>query len=109
MCYTDRMRKIALIAAVLTAPMIAPACADVVGPGGKVIDCFCTDKTGERIELGQSICLNVNGRRFTARCEMSQNVPMWREQQEGCVTSGLIERLQRLKPALNTRSVHTKI
>lgn len=103
------MRKIALIVAVLAAPLSAPAFGDVVGPGGKVIDCFCTDKTGSRVELGQSICLDVNGRRFTARCEMSQNVPMWREQKDGCVSSGLLERLYRAKPALNTSPVYSKI
>ncbi len=83
--------------------------ADVVGPGGKVIDCFCTDQTGSRVELGQSICLNVNGRRFTARCEMSLNVPMWREQREGCVSSSLMKRFERLKPVANTRAVDAKI
>ena len=99
------MKKLALIVAVLATPLQA----DVVGPGGKVIDCYCTDKTGSRVELGQSICLNVNGRRFTARCEMSLNVPMWREQRDGCVSSQLIERFQRLEPAANARLVHAKI
>lgn len=106
------MKKHALITAVFAAlvtPVAPVAHADVLGPGGKVIDCFCTDQTGSRVELGQSICLNVNGRRFTARCEMSQNVPMWREQQDGCVTSGLIDRLKRLQPALDALPVHTKI
>jgi hypothetical protein len=81
----------------------------VVGPGGKVIDCYCTDQTGSRIELGQSICLNVDGRRFTARCEMSQNVPMWREQKDSCVSSGLIQRLNRLQPTTDPLAVYTKI
>lgn len=103
------MRKLALIAAILIAPPNAPAFADVVGPGGKVIDCFCTDQTGSRVELGQSICLNVNGRRFTARCEMSQNVPMWREQQDGCVSSNLFEQLKRLQPSADPLPVHPKI
>jgi len=103
------MKKTALIVAVLTASLHAPAFADVVGPGGKVIDCFCTDQTGSRVELGQSICLNVDGRRFTARCEMSLNVPMWREQKDGCVTSNLIERLYRLQPESDTGAVYSKI
>ena len=107
------MEKRALIAAffgaLLFAPASTPVHADVVGPGGKVIDCFCTDTTGSRIELGQSICLNVNGRRYTARCEMSQNVPMWREQQDGCVSSKLMERLQRVQPTLHAGAVYPKI
>ena len=99
------MKHIALILALIP----VPAMADVVGPGGKVIDCFCTDTQGDRVELGQVICLFVDGRRFMARCEMSLNVPMWREQSKGCTSSGLIQRLNRLNPATNTFSIHTKI
>ncbi|WP_380058603.1 hypothetical protein ACFE33_07575 [Falsihalocynthiibacter sp. SS001] len=53
------------------------------------ISCYCTDTSGARVELGETICLLVNGRRFTARCEMSLNNPMWREQSEGCLSSAL--------------------
>lgn len=75
---------------VLAGGMLAtPVLSDVVAPGGKVIDCFCTDKTGSRVELGQSICLFVDGRAFMARCEMSLNVPMWRDTGEGCVSAEL--------------------
>ncbi|UWR01393.1 hypothetical protein K3740_09845 [Ruegeria conchae] len=66
-----------------------PGMADVVGPGGKVQDCYCTDKSGTRVELGEMICLQVDGRMFMAQCQMSLNVPMWREVQEGCLSSGL--------------------
>lgn len=99
------MKKFALIMAVLATPLQA----DVVGPGGKVIACFCTDQTGSRVELGQSICLDVGGRRFTARCEMSLNNPMWREQKEGCVSSSLIQRLYNAQPTANTGAVYSKI
>lgn len=68
---------------------MAPAFADVKTPQGKVIDCYCTDKTGARVELGQTICLQVDGRMFMARCEMSLNNPMWRELQSGCLSSAL--------------------
>jgi len=85
------MKQIAIIFALLCTPALPPAAlADVVGPSGKVIDCFCTDTQGNRVELGQVICLFVNGRHFTARCEMSLNVPTWREQSEGCASSGLL-------------------
>jgi hypothetical protein len=68
--------------------MIAlPAVADVTGPNGKVQDCYCTDRNGQRVELGQTICMNVDGRMFLAQCQMSLNVPMWREIQSSCVTS----------------------
>ncbi|AXT25828.1 hypothetical protein D1823_04055 [Ruegeria sp. AD91A] len=66
-----------------------PVLADYVGPDGKTRDCYCTDTSGSRIELGEMICLQVDGRMFTAQCQMSLNVPMWREVQEGCLSSGL--------------------
>lgn len=82
-----------------------PALADVVGPGGKVIDCYCTDTSGARIELGETICLRVDGRMFMAQCQMSLNVPMWREVAEGCLSSSL----ERGEPAVNTVAVYPKI
>jgi len=54
---------------------------------GKTIDCYCTDKTGERIELGTTICMEVDGRVFSARCEMALNNPFWREVEGGCLHS----------------------
>jgi hypothetical protein len=66
-----------------------PAAADVTGPGGKTVDCYCTDSSGSRIELGQTICLQVDGRMFMAQCQMSLNVPMWREVSKGCLSSSL--------------------
>ena len=79
------MRRV--IATVLIAA--GPAPADVTGPGGPTVECYCTDSGGDRVELGQTICLQVDGRTFTAQCQMSLNVPMWRETGEGCVSSGL--------------------
>ncbi|WP_254447988.1 hypothetical protein [Ruegeria arenilitoris] len=81
------------------------AVADVIGPGGKVQDCYCTDKSGSRIELGELICLQVDGRMFTAQCQMSLNVPMWREVQEGCLSSGL----QQSQPPVDPSLVNSKI
>lgn len=63
-----------------------PISADVTSPSGKTVDCYCTDKAGSRVELGEHRCLSVGGRIFMARCEMSLNVPMWRETEGGCVT-----------------------
>jgi len=31
--------------------------------------------------------MSIGGRVYMARCEMSQNTPMWRETGEGCVAS----------------------
>ncbi|MEO9653063.1 MAG: hypothetical protein ABJ360_27395 [Roseobacter sp.] len=66
-----------------------PVAADVTYPNGKTIECYCTDRAGLRIELGETICLHVDGRMFMAQCQMSLNVPMWREVQQGCLTSSL--------------------
>ena len=73
----------------LVALMATPAFAEVTSPSGKTVDCYCTDKSGVRVELGQTICLQVDGRMFMAQCQMSLNVPMWREVQQGCLSSEL--------------------
>lgn len=69
--------------------MAGPALAQATYSSGKPVDCYCTDKERNRIELGQTICLQVDGRMFMAQCQMSLNVPMWRETQEGCLSSSL--------------------
>lgn len=66
-----------------------PAIADVTYPSGKSVECYCTDTSGSRVELGQTICLHVDGRMFMAQCQMSLNVPMWREVEQGCLSSSL--------------------
>jgi len=57
--------------------------------GDITIDCYCTDTFGKRVELGESICLHVDGRSFVARCEMSLNNPTWRDTGERCTVSRL--------------------
>lgn len=52
--------------------------------GFRYPDCFCTDSTGKRIELGQTTCLQIGSQTFTARCAMSLNNPTWRRVSEGC-------------------------
>jgi len=85
-----------------------PGLAEVKG-GGRTIDCFCTDKTGSRIELGVTVCLFVDGRAFLARCEMSLNVPMWRETGQGCISSSLSEPLQSWNPGADPGAVDAQI
>jgi len=89
----------------LIALMASPALADVKAPGGKTIDCYCTDRSGSRVELGETICLQVDGRMFMAQCQMSLNVPMWREVQKGCLSSSL----KGGEPAFNPLGVYPKI
>lgn len=68
---------------------VSSARADVSDRVGKTIDCYCTDSSGTRIELGETICMFVDGTMFMAQCQMSLNVPMWRKLGDGCTTSHL--------------------
>ncbi|WP_368484358.1 hypothetical protein [Pseudooceanicola sp. HF7] len=49
------------------------------------VECYCTDRDGARVEMGEIRCLDVGGRQFAAQCQMSLNVPMWREVEGTCV------------------------
>ena len=52
-----------------------------------LIECYCTDTYGQRVELGESVCLFVDGRSFIAKCEMSLNNPTWRDTGVDCTMS----------------------
>lgn len=95
----------ALITALISTA--APTLADVTTPGGRVIDCYCTDTQGSRVELGQEICLFVNGRAYMALCDMSLNVPIWRDTGRACLTSRLD--LERLEPGIDAGGIDPKI
>ena len=90
------MRMLAILLC-LPASMVL---ADVNGPNGRVVECFCTDTQGLRVELGETVCLYVDGRAFMATCDMSLNMPIWRDTGKGCQTSqadpSLIERMRHL-------------
>ena len=86
---------------------VTPVLADQ-NTGSKTVECFCTDSGGNRIELGQTICLQVDGRMFMAQCQMSLNVPMWREVAQGCYNSSLSIG-QAIQPPLDPAAVHTGI
>ncbi len=89
--------------AILIAALAAPAFADVKGKDGRIVECYCTDTQGARVELGERICLFVDGRAFMAQCDMSLNVPIWRDTGEGCVSSSLGQpKLQFSKPAVQS-------
>ncbi|WP_372675351.1 hypothetical protein [Aquicoccus sp.] len=92
------MSRLAIILSVLA----TQAAADVQ-KGGKTVDCYCTDKTGARVELGENICMQVDGKMFMAQCQMSLNNPMWRKLSDGCPSSELID------PAFEPRPVDTHV
>ena len=81
------MLRAAIIAAMLFSG--STAMADVKGSDGRIIECFCTDRYGDRHELGDIICLTVGQRSYMAKCIMAQNVPFWRDQKSGCLSSQL--------------------
>lgn len=90
---------------ILLLMLAAPAQADGIYDG-IAVDCYCTDSTGGRVELGEMICLHVGGRSFMAQCQMSLNNPMWREISEGCLSSSLRKGFQ---PTVDTGGVNAKI
>ena len=61
------------------------------------VEYFCTGSSGERYELGEVICITASCQTWTARCDMSQNIAMWRKTQDGCPAVSLDRRLTRLK------------
>jgi len=83
----------------------SPAFADAT-IGGKTVECYCTDRTGARLEMGEMTCLNVDGKMFMAQCQMSLNVPMWRKISDGCLSSALPQSHQ---PAVDTGDVDAQI
>lgn len=97
------MKQLATLLALLATA--APALADGIY-NGKTVDCYCTDTGGGRVELGEMICLHVDGKSFMAQCQMSLNNPMWRKIQDGCLSSALPEALQ---PAVETGGVDAHI
>ena len=99
------MRRLIFLMVVLA----SPALADVKGPGGKVIECYCTDTQGARVEIGDEICLFVDGRAFMALCDMSLNVPIWRDTGAGCLSSRAEPELQFSKPAIKPLTVRSPI
>lgn len=52
------------------------------GLGGTL--CTCRNRDGSRHTLGSLVCLNVDGRRYLARCEMALNVPNWKKILDSC-------------------------
>ena len=46
------------------------------------------------MELGETICLRVDGRAYMAQCDMSLNVPTWRDTGQGCLSSEHVPRLR---------------
>lgn len=87
---THRITRAGLAAALLVSLMGAAAAATESKPRFKgwtgpkpQIDCRCRLPDG-KAALGSVRCIERNGERFTARCEMPQNLPFWRTLRKGC-------------------------
>ncbi|MBW4960948.1 hypothetical protein [Sulfitobacter sp. CW3] len=103
------MKQIALISGLLLGLTAQSAPAQATYPSGKAVDCYCTNTQGHRVELGQVICMQIGDRLFQAQCQMSLNVPMWREVQQGCQTSALDGDADGGQNLLQSFAVHTHI
>lgn len=104
-CYDDTMFRMACLF-LLSA---LPALADEPHRDAAAAECYCTGSRGERIELGETICLKVGGRDFLAQCQMSLNVPMWRDLRTGCVTSFRDDPVNPAQHPLQSRAVDAHI
>ncbi len=60
------------------------------------VEYFCTDRDGERVELGQVVCITASCMTWMARCEMAgnNNLAMWRKLQDGCPGVSLYQRIK---------------
>ena len=94
--------------AIIILALTGAAHADVKS-NGKIIECYCTDTQGARVEIGDQICLFVDGRAFMALCDMSLNVPIWRDTGAGCLSSRAEPKLDFSKPTIEPLTVYTPI
>jgi hypothetical protein len=62
---------------------LGPANQSAVAANAPTINCSCLNG-GVRFDVGQTACLKVGEREYTARCEMSLNNPSWSYVEEGC-------------------------
>ena len=93
----------------LSAHAVPLAASADAAAGGREIPCTCRDSRGELRELGQEVCLVVDGRAFMARCEMALNVTTWRDTGAGCVSSSLQGGAQPSGPVFQPGAVDAEI
>jgi hypothetical protein len=81
------MRQTLALVLALTA-LAAPAPAQEAKPKApplKKIELYCTDRNGDRHELGEVLCIvSSSCQIWMGKCDMSQNNVMWRKIQDGC-------------------------
>jgi hypothetical protein len=84
------MRRLSIIASIVAGFASASAAAAELGPlrqapgaGATTHNCSCLNR-GTRVQLGDSTCLRVGDREYTAQCAMTLNNPSWHYVGEGC-------------------------
>ena len=77
----------ALRAAAVAGTLVAAGAAPAAPPP----DCQCRDPEGGHRDLGTVECVDISGRPWLVRCEMSTNTPYWRRLNEraGCAQAPL--------------------
>ncbi|MGH1414016.1 MAG: hypothetical protein ACRBB0_11000 [Pelagimonas sp.] len=78
-----------LSTAILSAIILTLSCMPVTAQDQATKPCYCINRDGERVELGQIACLRVGDTSFMARCSMSLNVLTWRKVADGCLSSNI--------------------
>lgn len=80
----------AIIGAALAEGFVGPAAAQRlrvrVGADAPFSECYCRAK-GDRVEVGQTVCLSSPDGPRQATCAMSQNVTTWRFSERPCPDS----------------------
>ncbi|MDJ0629876.1 MAG: hypothetical protein QNJ44_16580 [Rhodobacter sp.] len=66
------------------------------------VEYYCTDSYGERVEVGDVICITASCQTWMARCEMtsSNRMAIWRKTQDGCPGVSLLDRVKRIQPTV---------
>lgn len=67
----------------LAEPAEGPRFREWTGPKPQV-DCQCRRPGGARVDIGAVVCLRYGSEWRRARCEMPQNLPVWRIFDEAC-------------------------
>ena len=100
------MKQLLIIAAFVVGlaslPQVAWAADNKFGQT-KWPECFCTDRYGKRHEIGDIICLTVDGRSYEAKCVMAQNNLFWRDLNRGCLSASMPP-WQPIAPNMSERS-----
>ncbi len=58
-------------------------------PGIASATCTCVNKGGALYELGERVCIRVNGKAYLAECQMNLNNTSWQKVADECPIASL--------------------